>query len=215
LRNVFKDSPVESIDLKKKILHVAGMGEVGFDILISTMPLPELPKIARPLPALIRGMFGKLRWNSIFNLNLGVEGVIQKGRHWVYFPQKETVFFRAGFFHNFSGDACPPGKSSIYTEVAYSSCRPLEKREIARKIISGLRDCGVLGPDNAISVMDENDIKYGYPIYDMDYSRAISAINAFLLRNGIITCGRYGSWRYMSMEDAVLDGARSAEMAIR
>ncbi len=215
LRNVFKDSPVESIDLKKKILHVAGMGEVGFDILISTMPLPELPKIARPLPALIRGMFGKLRWNSIFNLNLGVEGVIQKGRHWVYFPQKETVFFRAGFFHNFSGDACPPGKSSIYTEVAYSSGRPLEKREIARKIISGLRDCGVLGPDNAISVMDENDIKYGYPIYDMDYSRAISAINAFLLRNGIITCGRYGSWRYMSMEDAVLDGARSAEMAIR
>jgi len=30
--------------------------------------------------------------------------------------------------------------------------------------------------------------------------------------NNIIPCGRYGSWRYFSMEDAILDGKQVADI---
>jgi len=212
LSDVRKDCRVSAIDLQKKVLNISGKGKVEFDTLISTMPLPELAKIIRPLPENILGMFKKLRWNSIFNLNLGVEGVIQEGRHWVYFPLKEPVFFRVGFFHNFSNNIVPGGKSGIYTEVAYSKNKPINKKKIVLRIINDLKACGILSKKNKVPVLDINDIKYGYPIYDKYYFKATEAIREFLLSNKIIACGRYGSWQYMSMEDALLDGRRAADM---
>ncbi|MBU0547646.1 MAG: FAD-dependent oxidoreductase [Candidatus Omnitrophica bacterium] len=211
LCNVSKNCRINAIDLQKRELNVVGKEKVKFDTLISTMPLPELAKIIQPLPGDILGMFRKLRWNSIFNLNLGVEGACQEGRHWVYFPHKETVFFRAGFFHNFSRNIVPCGKSSIYTEVAYSKDRPINRNKIVTMIINDLKACGILGEENKVNVLDINDIKYGYPIYDKYYSQATEAIRGFLLGNNVIVCGRYGSWKYMSMEDAILDGKQAAD----
>ena len=211
LCHVRKNCRVSGIDLEKKELNISGKGKVGFDTLISTLPLPELAKIIRPLPGKIMDMFKKLRWNSIFNLNLGVEGACQEGRHWVYFPHKETVFFRVGFFHNFSSNIVPGGKSALYAEVAYSKNKPINKNKIVLRIINDLKACGILGKQNKVSVLDINDIKYGYPIYDKYYSVATAAIKEFLSENNIIACGRYGNWQYMSMEDAILDGKRAAD----
>lgn len=211
LRNVSKNCRVSAIDLQKKELNIAGKEKVKFDTLISTMPLPELAKIIRPLPKNILDMFRKLRWNSIFNLNLGIEGSCQEGKHWVYFPHKEAVFFRVGFFHNFSNHIVPCGKSALYTEVAYSKNRPINKSKIVLRIIKDLGACGILGKKNKVSVLDINDIKYGYPIYDKYYFQATTIIKEFLLRNNIFACGRYGSWQYMSMEDAILDGKKIAD----
>lgn len=211
LCNVYKNCRISTIDLQKKELNIAGKEKVKFNTLISTMPLPELAKIIRPLPNNIRDMFRKLRWNSIFNLNLGIEGACQEGRHWIYFPHKETIFFRVGFFHNFSNNIAPCGKSSIYTEVAYSKNRQINKNKIVPRIINDLKACGIMGKKNKVLVLDINDIKYAYPIYDENYSRVTAAIKEFLLSSDIITCGRYGSWKYMSMEDAILDGKQAAD----
>jgi protoporphyrinogen oxidase len=63
-------------------------------------------------------------------------------------------------------------------------------------------------------VEDTNDIKYGYPIYDSNYSKSRGEILEFLAQNNIMPCGRYGSWRYLSMEDAILDGRDVARRAL-
>ena len=211
---VSKNCCVSEIDFKKKQITVTGKGKQGYDILILTIPLPELMKIVKPLPNKVMGAFKKLRWNSVFNLNLGVEGECHDGKHWVYFPHQETVIFRAGFFHNFSNDITPAGKSSLYAEVAYSKNKPLNRQAIVNKILVGLHKVGVLNKKNRVLVQDINDIKYGYPIYDQYYSQATKEIRQFLSSHNVITCGRYGSWQYMSMEDAMLDGKRVAENCI-
>jgi protoporphyrinogen oxidase len=210
LRNISRDSPVTRIDLEKKEITVDRRGTFGFDALISTIPLPELAKIIHPMPAGTRRMFGRLRWNSIFNLNLGMKGACQPGRHWIYFPHKEYIFFRVGFFHNFSAGTAPAGNSAIYTEVAYSKERPVDKSSLVQRIIKDLSACGIISKNNKLAVLDINDIKYGYPIYDKNYSHATGAIKRFLSRNQITVCGRYGSWQYMSMEDAIIDGKNAA-----
>lgn len=208
---VFKNCWVNRIDLKKKEITIKGGDKQKFDILVMTIPLPELAGIIKPLPDKILKSFKKLRWNSIFNLNLGVQGPCQDGRHWVYFPHQETSFFRVGFFHNFSDNLVPSGKSSLYAEVSYSQDKPIDRKKITRQIINDLKGVGIISKKNRILAMDTNDIKYGYPIYDQHYSRATTAIREFLLFNNIIACGRYGSWQYFSMEDALLDGRRVAE----
>jgi protoporphyrinogen oxidase len=208
---ISKNCYVSSIDLGKKEMTIKGQGKQKFDILVMTIPLPELVKIIKPLPDKILKSFKQLRWNSIFNLNLGIEGPCQDGKHWVYFPHAGTSFFRVGFFHNFSYNLTPAKKSSLYAEVSYSKDKPIDKKNIAKNIINDLRKLEIIGKKNSILAYDTNDIKYGYPIYDQHYLQATTAIKEFLLSHNIIVCGRYGSWQYLSMEDVLLDGKRVAE----
>ncbi len=208
---VYKNCCVNRIDLKKKEITIKGKGKQRFDVLVMTIPLPELVEMIKPLPDKILKSFEKLRWNSIFNLNLGVGGSCQNGKHWVYFPHKETSFFRVGFFHNFSDNLTPGVRSSLYAEVSYSKDKPINKKEITYQIVNDLRSAEIINKKNRILAYDTNDIKYGYPIYDQHYLQATTAIKKFLLTNHIVACGRYGSWQYLSMEDALLDGKRVAE----
>ncbi len=211
IKNIHTNCLVQEINLDKKEIKLTSGNKERFDYLISTVPLPELAHIIQGLPNPVASLFKKLRWNSIFNLNLGAEKINCAGRHWVYFPQKEISFFRVGFFHNFSAKLTPPKKNSLYAEVSYSESKPLDKAKIILRIREDLEKIGILPKAQTILAQDINDIKYGYPIYDLNYCRAREAILRYLMQNNIIPCGRYGSWRYMSMEDVILNGKNIAD----
>lgn len=208
IKNIHTNCEIIEINLKKKEIKIASGNRERFDYLIFTGPLPEMPNLIQGLSSEIIFLFRKLRWNSIFNLNLGIDKKDESRCHWIYFPQKEICFFRLGFYHNFSSYLTPLGKSSLYVEVAYSKNKPIDKDKIILHIIEDLEKVGVLESRESIFVKDINDIKYGYPIYDQNYKFTRTKIFKFLIQNNIIPCGRYGCWRYLSMEDVILDGKR-------
>ena len=214
LKNIYTNCLVTEINLKKKEIKLASGAKERFDFLVSTIPLPEIPNLIKSIPKQIQPLFKKLRWNSIFNLNLGIEKKDSSGRHWIYFPQKEISFFRIGFPHNFSPHITPPNKGSLYAEVAYSPDRPIDKNKTILRIKKDLKKVGIINYDDCIYVEDINDIKYGYPIYDKNYASSRKKILEFLLKNNVLSSGRYGSWRYMSMEDVVLQGKQTAEILL-
>lgn len=214
LRHVYTGLAVTGIDLVRKKIRLAGGAQEPYDYLIYTLPLPEVPGLAEGIAPSLSRLFRKLRWNSVFNVNLGIDRREASGRHWVYFPEKEYSFFRVGFFHNLSSHLAPPDKGSLYVEVSYSEQRPIEKKKILVRIKQDLIKAGILDPQDRVCAQDINDIHYGYPIYDSHYSLTRSEILRFLLGHGVIPCGRYGSWRYMSMEDALRDGKEAAARCV-
>ncbi|MCX5705894.1 MAG: FAD-dependent oxidoreductase [Candidatus Omnitrophica bacterium] len=209
--NIHMNQSVKKIDLKKKEIWFSCGRREKFDFLISTAPLPELSRLIDGLPKRMAIEFSRLRWNSIFNLNLGIEKREDAGWHWVYFPQKESCFFRVGFAHNFSTSIAPEGKRLLYAEVSYSKEKPIDKLRIISAIIRDLKKTGILDSNDKICAQDVNDISYGYPIYDRNYRLARQRIMDFLGVNNVISCGRYGGWRYMSMEDCLMEGKELAE----
>jgi len=211
LKNVFVNSKITEINLKKREIKIGSQNKEKFDYLIYTLPLPEIAYLIKGLSSEIASSCNKLRWNSIFNLNLGIDRVDNSEKHWIYFPQKELSFFRVGFPHNFSPGVVPPQKHSLYAEVSYPKNKPIDKNAIIIKIKKDLKKVGILKENYKIFIQDTNDIKYGYPIYDKNYRRAREDILNFLRQDKILTCGRYGSWEYMTMEDVILDGKRIAE----
>lgn len=212
LHHVYTNQAVTELNLKKKEITIASGSREKFDFLISTVPLPELPLLIKDIPKEVRVLFKRLRWNSIFNLNLGINERDISGYHWVYFPDKDIPFFRVGFPHSFYPDSVPRGKSSAYVEVAYSQEKPLHRQTIIADIKKGLKKIGFLKREDQVCCQDINDITYGYPIYDKQYHDTRKKILRFLWERNVFACGRYGSWRYMSMEDVLLDGR---EVALR
>ncbi len=211
VKNVYTDCPVTKIDIEKKTIIIGSSNEEKFDYLISTIPLPEMPSLVKRMPAPIRTCCRKLRWNSIFNLNLGLKTNNYDTKHWVYFPGQEVNFFRIGFFRNFSATLTPQGKDSLYIEVAYAPEKNLDKDRLTLDIKKDLKKVEILKDEDKIIIEDINDIKYAYPICNRYYSRVRHDIIKYLTNHAVIPAGRYGSWRYMSMEDVILDGTRVAE----
>jgi UDP-galactopyranose mutase len=210
IKNIHTSCKIVEIDLDNKKIKMDSGDREKFDYLISTIPLPELAHLLKKIPGDIKSLFKKLKWNSIYNLNLGIDKKDYTGRHWAYFPQRDIHFFRVGFPHNLSSNLTPPNKSSLYVEVSYSNSKPIDKNNIVMYIEKDLKRAGILTAQDKICAKDTNDIIYGYPIYNHDYKLARENIVGFLKQNNIMPCGRYGSWRYMSMEDTILDAKDTA-----
>jgi len=215
VRNIHTNRKVKTIDLARKEIQLACGRKEKFDFLINTIPLPELEHFIEGIPCAVSAQFKKLRWNSVFNLNLGIERKDSSGWHWIYFPQKKSCFFRVGFPHNISLDLVPQEKSSLYVEVSYSKEKPIDKDRIIPLIMRDLRKSGILLKEDSVCAQDINDMRYGYPLYDFNYRAARQKIFDFLAMNNVISCGRYGGWRYMSMEDVILEGKEISEKFVK
>ena len=204
------NSKITGISLNKKELTINNTQKIKFKKIISTIPLPELTKIIKNIPKEIAHAAGLLNYNSILVFNIGLKRKINSNKHWIYFPESKYKYFRIGYYNSFSSGMSPAGCDSIYAEYSYpkSGCR--NKEQVKKDVLKNLLDSGVVLAREDVVVCDIVNIKYGYPIYDHNYSYATSIITDFLLKNDIHSIGRYGSWRYMTMEDAILDGKRIA-----
>ncbi len=210
------------IDLRKKTVIFQNGRKVRFDKLVSTLPLPEMLRLITHLPPKVRAALNKLKYTSIFCLNLGLDRNNISDKHWIYFPEKRFVFFRVGFPTSFSSSVAPPGKNSLYVEVAYSADKPADpapghggrvnKEDLVKGTLKDLYKAEILSSTDTIEVCDAVDIKYAYIIYDKNYRESTQVIHEYLNRHHIYSIGRYGRWKYMSMEDAILDGKGAAEL---
>jgi protoporphyrinogen oxidase len=208
---VFFNAKVISICLKSRTITLASGSTIGFDRIVSTMPLPELIKIIKYAPSNIKDMVNNLRYVSVFNLNLGIDRDNISDKHWIYFPENKFIFYRVGFFSNFSNQVVPCGKSSLYAEVSYTKDKPLkyQSNKLKRKIVQDLNKAGILKKNDIILAEKSYNIKYAYPVCSKNMFTKV--IDEFLKSHNIYSIGRYGSWRYLSMEESMIEGKLTAE----
>jgi len=202
------------LDIRNKKVYFQNGNVQAFDKLIFTLPLPEILRLCPHLSSGIEHNLKQLRYASIFNLNLGIDRNNISDKHWVYFPGKDYCFFRTGFYYNFSLHNAPSAASSLYAEVSYSPSQPLSKN-INRRIIEGLIKSKILNRKDKIIASDVNDIRYGYVLFDKNYKKSTQEIIQGLREKDIYCCGRYGSWRYLSMADTILDAKQLVDRFFR
>ena len=198
------------IDLRRRRVTFAGDLEAPYERLLSSIPLPALRPLLDPLPSDVADAFARLRYTSVYVLNVGVAREHISDKHWVYYPEPELSFFRVGFPTNFSSAVAPPGHSSLYAEVSHGPARPVDPQTIATRIRRDLVRVGILREDDRIVLQEAFNIPYAYVVFDRHHAASTAHIADFLERHGVTGIGRYGRWRYLSMEDAILDGRRAA-----
>lgn len=203
-------APVLSVDLREKVAVVKGLGEVRYERLVNTLPLCDFLDLAAPLPAAVKAARARLRWNTVWNLNLGVDRLISD-KHWVYYPEEKYPFYRVGFSSNFSPHLAPPGHTAIYVEVARPGGAKVDVAKLEARVLRGLRDAQVLRKGDTLAAKVWMPVKVGYVVYDFHRTPAVRAIFKHLASRDVESIGRYGGWKYSFMEETILDGKRCAE----
>ncbi len=192
----------------------AGMREERYETLISTIPIPELVRRCKDFPARLKEAAAGLRWVSVYSVNLGIAREQVSDKHWIYFPEQEYPFYRAGFPMNVSPHLGRSGCSSLYVEISHHPTNQTPSDRLLENVRHGLERAGILRPEDEVLVADIKDIYYAYVLFDRHRARALPAILAELERRGIYSIGRYGRWEHTSMEDAIAQGKQLAERLV-
>jgi protoporphyrinogen oxidase len=208
------DCAVKSIDIKNKVVLFHNGHTEPYEQLITTMPLDNLLACLKGTSStFLQGAVDKLLCNQVINFNLGIARPNVSDKHWIYYPEKQFPFYRMGFYHNFSASTVPEGCSSLYGEFAHMGS---SSTAIARTLNRSLKEAKRLFniADHEIATQAVIPIKHAYVIYDAWREKNLPAIHARLAEHNIYSVGRYGEWKYSSMQEAVLDGKKIAEKLV-
>jgi len=202
---------IEAIDVRRKQALLDDGDVIDYDAIVSTMPLPLLLKVIQESPSMLKEIANNMGYVSIFNLNFGINRKTNLNAHWIYFPQRDIIFHRVGFPSTLSPEMAPKDCSSLAIEVSYSKFKPIgNKEKVKESVIQDLVKTGIIKSGNEIISELENDLTYAYILYDMNYISRRTAAHAFLKKHDIYSIGRFGSWRYLSMEDAIVESYETA-----
>jgi len=211
LKNIYCNKKLIAVDLHKKKAWFNDDSSIEYDHLVSTMPLPDLLDSIQNLPRSIAELRHTLKHVSVLDVNLGIEADPVSDQHWIYFPEPEINFYRIGYYSNFSSAVTPQNCSSLYIEVSHMPDTHLKMDDILESVYDGLKTSGLLTNKSQVVLENSVDIPYAYVIYDNSRYRNLPKIMDYLSKHNIFSIGRYGSWGYMSMEDALLQGKEVAE----
>lgn len=202
---------VKTIDIQEKRVFFEDGTDESYEILINTMPLDHLLKSVTGSSRMhFKATANKLLCNSVVNFNIGCNHPELSEKHWIYFPESQYPFYRLGFPHNFAPSMAPAGCSSLYGEFSYvkkTADYVQQKLSLARRTTKKLLNID----DKNIITEKIIHIPRAYVLYDFWREQNLEKLLATLTEYGIHSIGRYGAWKYSSMQEAVLDGKKVAE----
>ncbi len=208
---------VVSLNLSERRLKTTEGTEVGWDVLLSSMPLVALSRMSgdRDLAALS----STLTNSATLCINLGIRGALAdavRNAHWVYVPDENIPFYRFGVYSNLGGRVAPPGHASVYVEVGLG---PEDARDGAILVAIEARACdalfqlGWVRPESVVCrVTQLLDCAYVHLTPERD--GIVAEILQRLAHAGVYPIGRYGCWDYTSMEDSILSGIATARRVV-
>ncbi len=212
------NASVTEIDLRSQSATLSTGQMIRYKRLLNSAPLPRLLGLLNDLPQEIRVAAQQLRATTVHYFDIGVRGPgdVASQFHWVYFPEPEYIFYRAGSYSAVHADAAPPGYRSYYVEMSGGVTDLLKQpEELKRRVLADLRKARILSERDEVLFMELSEIPFAYVIFDKNYESCREVIFEFLSSRNILTGGRWGGWGYGGMEDALLDGKAAAEQILR
>jgi protoporphyrinogen oxidase len=207
--NLLTSTRAVEVDTEARRVRTEDGGEFGYEsAVVATLPLPQLAAIVRPHDDGLDAA-RKLRANSVTCVNLGLKRANPdfSQYQWIYLPEGQFAAYRVGFYGRFADTMAPPGRESVYVEIAHEPGRSEER--VVEEAIADLVSMGAIdGADDVDTVLPVL-IDCAYVIHDHNASAIKADLHRRLVARDIHVAGRYASWEYSAMENALVDGMKS------
>ena len=201
---------VVEIDHVARRLRLADGGEEPYDVLLSAMPITELLRVLRPVPAGLIEASRRLYHSHGLVVGIGLARPCQTTKCWTYFPESNAPFYRVTFLSNYSPNIAPEGHTLLLTETSYSDYKEEDRLSIVDRVVDGLVATGLMEDADRRKVVATyvEEVQHFYPVPTLSRHGALAEIQPFLMSRGIYSRGRFGAWCYeiSNMDHSVMQG---------
>ncbi len=185
------------VDLERKVAKTSRR-EIRFERLVSSAPFDRFAALCR-----LDHDPSAWAYNKVLVYNLGFDRKGSQGVHWTYYPSRETVFYRVGWYDNiFDTD-----RMSLYVEIGFPKDAVIDVpaiRACRERVLDDLEREGVVGGQRLVA---EHHVVLD-PAYVHITRRSIAEhrrLAARLREAGVWSLGRYGGWTYCAIEDNIVE----------
>ncbi|KAL7754250.1 hypothetical protein RI367_000231 [Sorochytrium milnesiophthora] len=212
---------VTKVDADKKIVTLKDGRTIGYQKLVTTMPLDDLCQFMGD--AELVKLTKELYFSSTHVIGIGIRGKRPDridDKCWLYFPEDDSPFYRATIFSNYSPYNQPaenvklrtlqradkgetdtktekPGPYwSLMMEVSESSYKPVNVDTIVAETVQGSINSSLLEGSDEIVSLYHRRFYHGYPTPALERDGALKQLLPRLLKKDIWSRGRFGSWKY-------------------
>lgn len=194
-------NPVVEIDENEKTVRLSDGTSVGYDELISTMPLDVLLQRLKHGHAMQKEFQHRLSYSSTNIVGIGIRGTVPeqlRTKCWMYFPETDIPFYRATVFSNYSPNNVPDPLNnwSLMCEVSESSDKKVDHAALRDDVVSSLRRTGLLPKDAEVISLYQTRLDHGYPTPFLGRDSVLKPLNQALEYKSIYSRGRFGAWKY-------------------
>lgn len=180
-----------------------------FDLVVNTVPLPQIEKHIDGIPEAIRADIRALKPISLLNVIIGVKVDAPIPPYsWIYLPfEAQGLANRVTYFSNYSPHNAPPGHASFMAEVTHrGDITP--SRAFVDQLVADLSRCGLFARDRVV-MTDWAQHEFAYIDQNLEFAARIGRVRAWFDSSGYITFGRFGRYEYHNSDQCI---ARAMEV---
>ena len=209
MNKVMLNTSVTSIDLNKKEVTLSTKEVISYNNLINTIPFNKFLSLLNIQE--YTNFSNELSYNKVLVFNLGFDKKsTYNNTDWIYFPDKNINFYRAGFYDNILST----DKLSMYIEIGYSKESVIDESTINKELsltLDNLKKCKIIDDTFKLVKYESIIMDPAYVHIDTLHDKKVKQIINELEKDNVYSVGRYGSWTYSSMEDAMLQSKELVE----
>ena len=194
----------------------AGYETIRYETLYPSVPLPDLISAIVGAPEAVRRASDALPSTAVVCVNLGINREKVTEKHWIYYPegQDKYIFQRIFVQSNASPFNAPPGHSALTFEISHSPSKPLPvrgKRALVDACVAGLKRTDLWRDGDEVVFEQVVGMPHAYIPFTPERPRNLAIINEYLHGRGIFPIGRFGEWKYLNQDGAILSAKRVVE----
>ncbi|HEU4522621.1 MAG TPA: FAD-dependent oxidoreductase, partial [Thermoanaerobaculia bacterium] len=198
---------VQSVRFADEHWHVMSKSgeERLYDELVSTIPIHDLIPIWDGAPPKAKEAASRLRYNSLINVVIGCSEDRGYPYTALYVPDEDILFHRLSFPKAFSEKCVPAGHSSVMAEITTNEgdgVWELSDEEVTQRVIDDLVKIDFVDPSTIVYKRVVR-FRYGYPVYDLEYRRNVTAMRAAVESAGLHLLGRFAQFDYINSDVCV------------
>ncbi|MDR0662338.1 MAG: FAD-dependent oxidoreductase, partial [Holosporales bacterium] len=220
-RSIF-DVPRRDLDIQfnKKVVRIApcekrlffeDATQTEYDLLLSSLPLPEMGRLIEGAPHEVCLAAETLQYTSGFQVSLGFNRPDVAQDLWFYIYDEEILAARVYSPNLKAQDNVPKGCSALQAEVFFSNREKTpDPNMIFDRTVAQLVQIGLFSKKD-LHVTNIRYEKYANVIFDHAIDKNRLIILNYFSTVGIFPIGRFGKWDYLWTHQSFQDGLCMAE----
>ena len=203
---VLLNSTITSIDMENKIVETNNGQTYKFEYLINTAPLNHFLELLKNNE--FADLKNELSYNQVLVFNLGFNKKSKFTKeHWMYIPNKNTNYYRIGFYDNILDS----DKLSMYIEIGFDKNAKIDIDKQLQLTLENLLKDGIIDNETKLEEYVSIIMNPAYVHINGDTDKKVTNLKQEISKKNMYTIGRYGAWTYCSMEDSMIEAKKLAE----
>lgn len=201
LQHISLNREVSKIYPETKHVILKNGEKIEYENLISTIPLDILYRNISNAPDDLVKTAQELKHSKTNVVGIGLKGKPKKEletKCWMYFPEKNSPYYRVTVFSNYSPNNVPDINKywSLMAETSESSEKPVNHSTLIEDTINELFSDGLIEDKNDVVSTFLLGFEYGYPTPSTDRDNILKPLRPWLEERKIYSRGRFGAWKY-------------------